>query len=261
MTLFKPCIDLHKGRVKQIVGGTLKNDNSSPATNFVSEHDAAWYATLYQRDNLKGGHVIKLGPGNDLAAQSALAAWPRGLQIGGGITIENALKWLDMGAGKVIVTSWFFDKGNLSFKRVEQMAKLTGPEKLVIDLSCRKVGNKWFVATDRWQTITKTEINETTLKELSAFCSEYLIHAADVEGLCNGIDLDLIKKLAKESPIPCTYAGGANHINDLKIVKKQSNGRIDLTYGSALDLFGGKTVAYKDCVKWNREQTVKQKII
>lgn len=250
MTRFRPCIDLHQGRVKQIVGGSLRDDND-PKTNYVSDRDAAWYAERYRRDDLRGGHVIQLGPGNCEAARSALATWPGGLQIGGGIHADNAAEWLEAGAGKVIVTSWLFDdKARFHWKRLETLATRLGPERLVVDLSCRGASPTWIVAMNRWQTPTNLRLDPHTLRELAAFCSEFLVHAADVEGLQGGMDEDLIRLLGEHAPSPVTYAGGASRFEDLERVDRLSQGRVDLTIGSALDLFGG-TVPYTDCVAWN----------
>ncbi|MBN2715477.1 MAG: phosphoribosylformimino-5-aminoimidazole carboxamide ribotide isomerase [Deltaproteobacteria bacterium] len=252
MTLFRPCIDIHGGSVKQIVGSSLDNADTALKTNFVSDRDAGYFSSLYRRDNLRGGHVIMLGPGNEAAAQMALDAWPDGLHLGGGITAQNAQQWIERGAEKVIVTSWLFTDRDLDMHRVETMAKAVGPERLVIDLSCRTTDDGWYVATDRWQTITRTKVDGPLLLLLGQYCSEYLIHAADVEGKCEGIDLALVRMLGDASPIACTYAGGAKDISDLETVAHESAGRVDLTFGSALDLFGGNLVKYADCVKWNQ---------
>jgi phosphoribosylformimino-5-aminoimidazole carboxamide ribotide isomerase len=252
MTLFRPCIDLHGGQVKQIVGGTLRDDGAGPTTNFVSTQGPAYYAELYRRDGLDGGHVIKLGPGNDAAAREALAAFPGGLQLGGGITSENAREWLELGAAKVIVTSFLFDGPVLSLARAESLARAVGPERVVLDLSCRRSGADYRVAKDRWQTITETRIDRSTLASLAAFCSELLVHAADVEGKCEGIDEELVDLLAGASPVPVTYAGGGRVLEDLATIERLSRGRVHLTFGSALDLFGGQGVRYVDCVAWNR---------
>jgi len=252
--MFRPCIDLHEGKVKQIVGGTL--GDSGLRTNFVSEKPAAWFAELYQRDGLAGGHVIMLGAGNENAARSALAAFPDGLQIGGGINSANARGWLDDGASHVIVTSWVFREGRVDWERLGELVKAIGKEKLVLDLSCRKRGENYFVVTDRWQKFTELVVNELTLKKLSEFCAEFLVHAVDVEGLCRGIDSELVEKLGKWTPIPLTYAGGANSISDLEAVTKLGRGKVDLTIGSALDIFGGKGVKYADVVEFNQRQKV-----
>jgi phosphoribosylformimino-5-aminoimidazole carboxamide ribotide isomerase len=252
--MFRPCIDLHEGKVKQIVGGTL--GDSGLRTNFVSEKPAAWFAELYQRDGLAGGHVIMLGAGNENAARSALAAFPDGLQIGGGINSANARGWLDDGASHVIVTSWVFREGRVDWERLGELVKAIGKEKLVLDLSCRKRGENYFVVTDRWQKFTELVVNEQTLKKLSEFCAEFLVHAVDVEGLCRGIDSELVEKLGKWTPIPLTYAGGANSISDLEAVTKLGRGKVDLTIGSALDIFGGKGVKYADVVEFNQRQKV-----
>jgi phosphoribosylformimino-5-aminoimidazole carboxamide ribotide isomerase len=255
MTLFRPCIDLHDGAVKQIVGGTLRDAAPSTLkTNFVAQHDAAWYAKLYRQDRLSGAHVIKLGPGNDAAAKAALAAWPGGLQIGGGITDANAKEWLDAGASHVIVTSWLVEHGAMSLERAKRLADLVGAHKIVIDLSCRRQGQGWNVAADRWQTILKTPINAGVLASFAPYCAEFLVHAADVEGLCQGIDEDLVTALATWSPLPVTYAGGGKDFSDLQRVERLSAGKVDLTFGSALDLFGGTGVEYAACVEWNRQK-------
>ncbi len=253
MTLFRPCIDLHQGQVKQIVGGTL-TDADTPQTNFTATQSAGYFSELYRRDGLQGGHVIQLGGGNQEAAEQALQAWPQGLQIGGGITVDNAQLWLLRGASKVIMTSWLFEDGRLSEARLTRVAELLRPEHLVIDLSCRRRGDAWFVATDRWQTVTETEVNAETLQRLAGYCSEFLVHAADVEGLCQGIDEDLVRLLGEACPLPCTYAGGAKELADLDRVAELSRGRVDLTFGSALDIFGGSGVKYADCVAYNRRQ-------
>lgn len=257
MTLFRPCIDLHDGQVKQIVGGTLSDSGAGLKTNFVASQPPAWFAARYRADGLDGGHVIKLGPGNDDAARAALAAWPDGLHLGGGIGADNAKQWIDAGAQKVIVTSWLFPNGRFAPERVAALVTAVGRERLVIDLSCRKRGDQWLVAIDRWQRITEFAVDAANLELLAASCSEFLIHAADVEGLCRGIDGELVSFLGAHSPIPCVYAGGGKDIRDLLEVDRLSRGRVDLTYGSALDLFGGALVKYDDCIAWNRAQSAR----
>jgi phosphoribosylformimino-5-aminoimidazole carboxamide ribotide isomerase len=253
MTRFRPCIDLHEGKVKQIVGGSLSTDRSQLRTNFVSEHHAEHFAKIYRQDRLGGGHIIKLGPGNDDAALAALAAWPGGMQIGGGIDDQQATRWLDAGADKVIVTSWLFPGGVFAAARLAALSARIGRERLVVDLSCRRRDGRWLVAIDRWQTITSFAIDQANLDLLAGQCSEFLIHAADVEGLCAGIDEELVCALARWSPLPCTYAGGAKGIDDLALVERLSHGSVDLTFGSSLDLFGGSLVHYDDCVAWNHD--------
>ncbi len=275
--MFRPCIDLHEGKVKQIVGGTL--GDAGLRTNFVSEKSAAWFAKLYQRDGLFGGHVIMLGSDNDAEARAALTAFPGGLHIGGGVNASNARGWLEAGASHVIVTSWVFREGRVDWARLGELVKAIGKDRLVLDLSCRKrvqspkpkaqshpmlsgdfghgtldVGLPYFVVTDRWQKFTELVVNEETLKKFSGFCAEFLIHAVDVEGLCRGIDGELVEKLGQWSPIPMTYAGGANSLADLEAVTRLGSGKVDLTIGSALDIFGGNGVKYADCVKFNRRQ-------
>jgi phosphoribosylformimino-5-aminoimidazole carboxamide ribotide isomerase len=251
VTLFRPCIDLHDGKVKQIVGGSLR-DGEGPRTNFVAEQGPERFAELYRRDELSGGHVIKLGPGNDAAARVALAAWPGGMQLGGGVDLESAAGWLDAGASKVIVTSWLFPGGEFAPDRLEALARRIGRDRLVVDLSCRRTSDGWVVAINRWQTLTHFAIEPENLSSIADYAGELLVHAADVEGLCRGIDEELVVALGQWSPVPCTYAGGANDIKDLSLVERLGGGRVDLTYGSALDIFGGSLVRYQDCVDWNR---------
>jgi phosphoribosylformimino-5-aminoimidazole carboxamide ribotide isomerase len=250
--MFRPCIDLHEGKVKQIVGGTLAADTGALRTNYVSDRSAAWFAKLYRADELKGGHVIMLGPGNETEARAALAAYPGGLQIGGGINADNARDWLDAGASHVIVTSWVFREGGVDWERLDKLLRTVGEKRLVLDLSCRKRGESYFVVTDRWQNFTELALCAENLQKLSRSCAEFLIHAVDVEGLCRGIDRELVKKLGERCPIPTTYAGGANSISDLEEVTRLGHGRIHLTIGSALDIFGGKGVRYDDVVAFNR---------
>ena len=257
--MFRPCIDLHEGKVKQIVGGTLGLEPGKLRTNFVSEHGADWYAKLYKEDDLKGGHVIMLGPGNEDEARAALQAFPGGLQIGGGINTHNARLWLDAGASHVIVTSWVFREGILDRERLSQLADMVGRDKLVVDLSCRRRGGEYCVVTDRWQKFTDLVVNRQTLEMVSAWCAEFLIHAVDVEGLCRGVDDELVAGLAEWSPISVTYAGGASSLGDLEKVTRIGRGRVDLTIGSALDIFGGTGVRYQDLVEFNQKLTGRSK--
>jgi phosphoribosylformimino-5-aminoimidazole carboxamide ribotide isomerase len=253
--VFRPCIDLHEGKVKQIVGGTLSDNSHELRTNFVAPQSAAWFAELYRKDNLSGGHVIMLGPGNEQAACQALAAYPGGLQIGGGISPKNAPGFLEAGASHVIVTSWVFREGEVDLARLADLARSIGQSRLVLDLSCRRRGSDYLVVTDRWQRFTETRICQETLQHLAGFCAEFLVHAVDVEGLCRGIDRTLVEMLGRWTPIPTTYAGGARSLEDLEEVTRLSQGRVDLTIGSALDIFGGTGVRYADCVAFNRHRT------
>ena len=253
--MFRPCIDLHEGKVKQIVGGSLNDEPGGLRTNFVSDRSAAWFAARYRDDGLKGGHVIMLGAGNDAAAREALETYPGGLQIGGGITADNARSWLDAGASHVIVTSWVFRNGQVNRDRLAQLVREVGRERLVIDLSCRKRAGDYVVVTDRWQKFTNVILNATTLAEFATHCAEFLVHAVDVEGLCRGIDSELVSNLADWAPLPTTYAGGAQSLADLEAVTRIGQGRIDLTIGSALDLFGGTGVRYEEAVAFNRSLT------
>jgi phosphoribosylformimino-5-aminoimidazole carboxamide ribotide isomerase len=252
MTKFRPCIDLHQGKVKQIVGGSLRDEGTGPTENFVSDRPAGWFAETFRDDGLTGGHVIKLGPGNDQAAREALAAYPGGLQIGGGIYEGNAAEWLEAGASHVIVTSALFDvEGNFIEEVLRSLVGKIGKEKLVIDLSCRRTSGGWTVAMNRWQTLTEMTVDHATLDRLAPFCDEFLIHAADVEGLCRGVDAELVEVLGNWGKCPVTYAGGAATMADLIQVQEAGRGMVDITVGSALDLFGGKGLVYKDLMAWN----------
>lgn len=251
-TRFRPCIDLHDGKVKQIVGGTLSDAGKGLVTNFISDKAAHEFAKLYRKDNLQGGHVIMLGKGNEQAAKEALAAWPNGLQIGGGIDLSNAQQWIDAGASHVIVTSWIFQNGSLDLQRLASLSQAIGSHRLVLDLSCRRTVQGWNIAINRWQTLTPVQIVPKTMDLLSEFCAEFLVHAADVEGKQQGMDEELIQFLAEFSPIPVTYAGGARSIHDLERCSQISRGLVDLTLGSALDIFGGQGARYADCVRYNQ---------
>lgn len=250
---FRPCIDLHGGVVKQIIGSTLSDSEpESVKTNFVAENSPAWFAELYRVDNLSGGHIIKLGPGNDLAAEEALAAWPGGMQLGGGINPGNASEWLDKGASHVIVTSYVFREGCIDMDRLRKLVNVVGKDNLVLDLSCRRKNDQYYIVTDRWQRFTEVAITPAVLEELSGYCDEFLIHAADVEGKCSGVEIELIECLASWSPIPTTYAGGVRDLGDLQRVKSFGKDRLDVTIGSALDIFGGRELTYRETVDYCR---------
>jgi phosphoribosylformimino-5-aminoimidazole carboxamide ribotide isomerase len=232
---FRPCIDLHQGKVKQIVGSTLTDtETGTPVTNFESDRPASFFAARYRNDNLPGGHVIMLGPGNERAAIEALRAFPGGLQVGGGISPDNACSYLDGGASHVIVTSLVFSNGAVQWERLSHLENKVGKKRLVLDLSC-------------------VVLSEKTVAELAGHCDEFLVHAVDVEGMHGGIDAGLVELLASISPITVTYAGGIRSIDDLEEVRKLSAGRLDATIGSALDIFGG-SLKYKDVVAWQRKQ-------
>ena len=253
--MFRPCIDLHDGKVKQIVGSSLA-DGAAPVTNFETDRPPAWFARLFRDDALYGGHVIMLGPGNEAAAREALKVFPGGLQIGGGINPLNAPDWLEAGANHVIVTSYVFRDGQIDWSRLEEMSFITGKNNLVLDLSCRLVDGQYLIVTDRWQKLTKVPISAETLKKLSHYCAEFLVHAADVEGKQQGVDLDLVRLLGEVSPIPTTYAGGARELDDMNRVHEAGQARIELTIGSALDIYGG-ALSYKEAVLLSKSLPMK----
>ncbi len=243
---FHPCIDIHNGKVKQIVGGTLRDEGDLAAENFVSEQDAAFYADLYRRHNLRGGHIILLNPASSdyydatkEQAFQALKAWPGGLQIGGGIHAENAEEFLQAGASHVIVTSYVFKDGRISWENLDRLVSAAGKEHLVLDLSCRKKDGDYYIVTDRWQKFTDVKITGKVLKEMTSWCSEFLIHAVDVEGKASGIETPLAELLSELEDFPVTYAGGVGSFEDLNELRRAGKGRLDVTIGSALDLFGG----------------------
>ncbi|KAI6696438.1 hypothetical protein NL676_016557 [Syzygium grande] len=255
---FRPCIDIHKGKVKQIVGSTLcdlKDDESAPVTNFESDTSSAEYAKLYREDGLIGGHVIMLGadPLSKAAAIEALHAYPGGLQVGGGINSENCLSFIGEGASHVIVTSYVFNNGRMDLERLKNLVHVVGKDRLVLDLSCRKKEGKYAIVTDRWQKFTDMYLDEKILKFLASYADEFLVHGVDVEGKKLGIDEELVALLGKYSLIPVTYAGGVTVMEDLERIKVAGMGRVDVTVGSALDIFGGN-LAYKDVVTWHAQQ-------
>ncbi len=254
---FRPCIDIHNGQVKQIVGGSLTDVGDSAKENFVSQIGAADYAKRYAADGLTGGHVILLN-GKDSPyyeqtkqeALSALRAYPGGLQVGGGITAENASEFLDAGASHVIVTSYVFRDGMLSYDRLNRLCEAVGKEHIVLDLSCRKKDDAYYIVTDRWQRFTQMTVDEQLLRHLEEYCDEFLIHAVDVEGKASGIEGELIKILSTYDGVPLTYAGGIHSYDAIREVERLGGGKIDYTIGSALDLFGGH-LSYERLVKGN----------
>ncbi len=244
---FRPCIDIHNGKVKQIVGGSLLDAGNQAEENFVATQDAAFYARLYKESNIKGGHIILLNKAGtpfyeeDVAqAKGALLEYPGGLQIGGGITAENAKDFLNMGASHVIVTSYVFRDGVVDYERLDALYKAVGKEHLVLDLSCRKKEGAYYIVTDRWQKFTKEIICEETICKLQSYADEFLIHAVDVEGKANGVEKELVRMLSAYATIPITYAGGVGSYEDIEVIRELGKGKLDVTIGSALDLFGGK---------------------
>lgn len=253
---FRPCIDIHNGKVKQIIGGSLKDNNDSANENFVSEVDAEFYAKLYKKNNIKGGHIILLNPitsdyyiETKKQAINALKAYPSGLQIGGGITAENAAEYIDVGASHVIVTSYVFKDGKIYYDNLDKLVAAVGKAHIVLDLSCKKNQNDYVIVTDRWQKETEEIVSEKLLDKLSAYCDEFLIHAVDVEGKANGIEEELVKFLGKWEKIPITYAGGVHNFDDLQKLKKYGNNNLHVTIGSALDIFGGN-MKFEEVIKY-----------
>jgi phosphoribosylformimino-5-aminoimidazole carboxamide ribotide isomerase, eukaryotic type len=247
---FRPCIDLREGRVVQIIGSSLMDKNSEKLkTNFETDRSPGDFAKMYKEDNLPGGHVISLGSGNEEAAFSALCAYPGGFHVGGGITPQNAIAYLDAGASHIIVTSYVFSNGRIDMEKLKLLQKTVGKNRLVLDLSCRKKGSDFWIVTDRWQKFTNEIISPEILNQLADHCDEFLVHGVDVEGKMEGIQAELIEILGKNSPIPVTYAGGVKALSDLGLVKEVGINRVDLTIGSALDIFGG-SIPYRSVVEW-----------
>ena len=253
---FRPCIDIHNGKVKQIVGGSLQDHKDQAKENFVAAKDASFYAELYKEYGLKNGHIILLNPvtseyyeATKAQAMGALRAYPGGMQIGGGLTAENAGVYLDAGASHVIVTSYVFRDGKIDLERLRLLSERVGKKQLVLDLSCRKSADgAYYIVTDIWQKFTRVQVTEETLNRLAEYCDEYLIHAVDVEGKSAGIEAELVQLLGESSPIPATYAGGVHAMEDLELIRKLGGGSVHVTIGSALDLFGGY-LKFEDVVK------------
>lgn len=243
---FRPCIDIHNGKVKQIVGGSLLDEGNQAKENFVAEQDASFFAELYKKKQITGGHIIMLNARDSeyyettkAQAMLALKAYPGGLQIGGGITAENAAQFLAAGASHVIVTSYVFLDGRINYENLERMKRAVGREHLVLDVSCRKREGSYYVVTDRWQKFTEEKVTAEILDKLYEYCDEFLIHAVDVEGKAKGIEEELVSMLGGWGRVPVTYAGGVGNFEDLRKLKVLGQGRINVTIGSALDLFGG----------------------
>lgn len=256
---FRPCIDIHNGRVKQIIGGTLADQNNQAEENFVSEQDAAFYARLYRNSGIRGGHIILLNPAGSeyytadvKQAKLALSEYPGGLQIGGGMNSENAGSFLDMGASHIIVTSYVFQDGIIRYDRLKELLQAVGRKHLVLDLSCRRRKDAYYIVTDRWQKFTKERVTTDLLETLSAYCDEFLIHAVDAEGKAKGIEEPLAELLGSWSGLPVTYAGGIGSFADLERLRKLSGNRLDVTIGSALDLFGG-SLPYEEVLQFLKE--------
>ncbi|PKA66713.1 1-(5-phosphoribosyl)-5-[(5-phosphoribosylamino)methylideneamino] imidazole-4-carboxamide isomerase, chloroplastic [Apostasia shenzhenica] len=254
---FRPCIDIHKGKVKQIVGSTLEDstEKNTLITNFESGKSAAEFAHLYKQDGLTGGHVIMLGAddASKSAVMEALHAYPGGMQVGGGINSENASSYIEQGASHVIVTSYVFRDGIVDLERLKNLVDIVGKRMLVLDLSCRKKDHNYVIVTDRWQKFSNLVLDEQSLALLAIYADEFLVHGVDVEGKRLGIDEELVTLLGRLSPIPVTYAGGVTNMDDLERIKFAGVDRVDFTVGSALDIFGG-SLSYKEVVAWHQEQ-------
>ena len=265
---FRPCIDIHDGKVKQIVGSTLKDarpgdaGSETPATNFETETPSSAFAEMYKGDGIYGGHAILLSKDEATlrAAKEAVRAFPGGLQVGGGVNPTNASELLDAGASHVIVTSYVFRDGALNEDALSEMIRAVGADKLVLDLSCRldDADGRYKVVTDRWQKWTDLAVDGSTMERLAKCCDEFLVHGVDVEGMKLGIDLKLVELLGEFCPIPVTYAGGARSLDDLELVKAAGRGMVDITVGSALDCFGG-ALKYDDVVAWHNQQKLEVK--
>ncbi len=257
---FRPCIDIHNGRVKQIIGESLSDQSDIAKENFVSQQDAVFYAEFYKKRNIRGGHIILLNAVDSLfynetkkQALWALNAFPQGLQVGGGITPQNAVEFLEAGASHVIVTSYVFRDGKIDYDKLNEMEKVVGLRRLVLDVSCKRENNEYVVMTDRWQKKTAEVVSHKLLDELAKHCDEFLIHAVDVEGKGEGVDQDLITLLGAWGKKTITYAGGIHDLHDLQIIKELGKGRIHATIGSALDLFGGN-MSFDEVVSYIRQE-------
>ena len=256
---FRPCIDIHNGKVKQIVGGSLRDAGNAATENFVAEQDAAYYAHLYKEEGLSGGHIIMLNARNSAyyeatkeQALGALREYPGGLQVGGGITAENAVEFIEAGASHVIVTSYVFSEGRVNYENLVRMEAAVGKEHLVLDVSCRKRDASYYIMTDRWQKFTDEVVDEALLERLMSYCDEFLVHAVDVEGKARGIETELAALLGDWGKIPITYAGGVAGFSDLDLLKTLGHNRLDVTIGSALDLFGGP-MAYEKVIQYVKQ--------
>lgn len=252
---FRPCIDIHNGKVKQIVGGSLLDAGNQAEENFVSEQDASFYAKLYKDSHIKGGHIILLNKAGTAyyeedvrEAKLALAEYPGGLQLGGGVTAENAEDFLDMGASHVIVTSYVFRDGRVDYNRLKELLNVAGREHLVLDLSCRKRQGQYYIVTDRWQKFTEEVVSKETIERLQEYADEFLIHAVDVEGKANGVERELVRMLSEFASIPITYAGGVGSYEDIEAIRILGRGKLNITIGSALDIFGG-TLEYDRVIR------------
>ena len=252
---FRPCIDIHNGKVKQIVGGSLLDQGDQAVENFAADQEADYFANLYKKDGLKGGHVILLNPSTSeyypetkRQALKALQTYQDGLQIGGGITAENAEEYMKAGASHVIVTSYVFKNGEIYWDNLQNLCDAVGKEHVVLDLSCRKKDEKYYIVTDRWQTFTDERLTSELMGKLGTYCDEFLIHGVDVEGKGAGMETELVRMLGSWDGIPITYAGGIGSMEDLEKFRKESGGKVDFTIGSALDLFGGK-IPYAEVCK------------
>lgn len=257
---FRPCIDIHNGKVKQIVGGSLTDAGNLAEENFVAKQDAAFYAKLYKSQGIRGGHVISLNARDSEyygktkeQAFAALSSYPGGLQAGGGITVENAAEYLDAGASHVIVTSYVFSDGRIQEKNLERIFQEVGKEHLVLDLSCRKKDDGYYIVTDRWQKFTQERVTPQLLDELESYCDEYLIHAVDVEGKAQGIEEELVEMLGAWNGLPVTYAGGVGSFDDLAKLRILGNNHVNVTIGSALDIFGGP-MAYDKVLEFIKKE-------
>lgn len=251
---FRPCIDIHNGKVKQIVGGSLADSGNTAKENFVSEQGGEFYARLYRERGISGGHIILLNAAGSeyydadkSQAFAALEEYPNGLQVGGGITAENAAEFLEKGASHVIVTSYVFRDGAVHRENLKKISSAAGRDRLVIDLSCRKRGEDYYIVTDRWQKFTDVRLDKSAMDMFAEYCSEFLIHAVDVEGKANGVEKKLAEMLGDWDGLPVTYAGGIGSYADLDVLKEAGRGKLDFTVGSALDIFGGSLDFEKIC--------------
>ncbi len=249
---FRPCIDVFKGKVVQLIGTSLfGGEEKTIVKHFESEYSPAYYAELFKQDNLKGGHILSLGSGNNDVVIEALKAFNGGMKYGGSVTPENAHVYLDAGATHVIVNSYVFDNGEINLPNLKSLVKSIGKDKLVLDMSCRKKNGDYYIVTNLWEKFTNVILDQKSLQDISKYCDEIIVHGVDSEGRKQGLESDLVRILAQHTPIKTVYAGGISSIADLTMIKALGNEKIDPCIGTALSIYGGN-LSYYEVLEWNK---------